>query len=131
MSCGGCSGAGEEPARRRTNAAVCCLCTRGGWRATHCRKNGTLISTLVGYPLPACPLGKHAGADGLVRWAWLRWRGLPHVLRLALEVLAESPHVLTGSGQPLTLRGELPGCGCIDRLKAVCERWAGGAAPAN
>ena len=55
-------------------------------------------------------LGRGVLLDGIrVRWLGLVWRGVPEPLRWALEWRGLLPM-------------ELPGCGCVDRLKAATER---------
>ena len=55
-------------------------------------------------------LGRGTLLDGIrVRWIGLVWRGVPEPLRWALEWRGLLPM-------------ELPGCGCVDRLKAATER---------
>lgn len=70
-----------------------------------------------------CPRGPDS--RGLVRWFWMRWRGVPAPLRWVLS----DPDLcgLLGHDRPAAIE-DFPGCGCIDRLKIWTEglaRWLG------
>lgn len=72
----------------------------------------SLADTGVGLRLEGgqCPAGHHPGSDGKLRWLGVKWRGIPYPVRLWLRV------------RHGTATGKWPGCGCIDRLKTICER---------
>jgi hypothetical protein len=98
-------------------AACCMTCRRAKRRrrdeVVMCSIDGRRLRQKVGDPRAKC---EH-WPDGLgrVRWRGLLWRGLPGPRRWRLEA----------RGYPGVM--DLPGCGCIDRLKAlwsdVDETW--------
>ena len=72
--------------------------------AITCTVLGRPIADLVRRSEP-CPEGRHPDADGIVRWAGVRWFGVPEPLRWAIVwALGREP------------RG-LHGCGCIAAVK--------------
>ena len=71
-----------------------------------------LVGAGVGLALEGglCPIGHHPGSDGKLKWLGVKWRGIPYPVRLWLRV------------RHGTATGKWPGCGCVDRLKTICER---------
>lgn len=109
-------GCGVTAETRRTNAAMCVLCPELGMRVRAdwstvavCTVDGRAFGPR-GERREACPRGRHADEQGMVRWLGSRWRGVPYPLRVRLR----------RRGVELK-RGPLPGCGCIDRVKAWTE----------
>lgn len=88
-----------------TAAAMCALCRHGGPHAERCRVDEAAV--IVRINSRSCPLGRHPDNDGLVRWAGLRWRGVPYPLRRRAA--------------RFTRTGRLPGCGCLDAPKRIVE----------
>lgn len=115
--------------RVATNAAMCHLCPLGrcapemgrdrpsdSWSrltTTH-----TVVACTIGGAVPsafhegACPIGRHQDAGGRVRSRGLLWEGVPFPDRLALWVFDVDHR------RPW----DLPGCGCVARLKAWWRR---------
>lgn len=111
MSCG-CGRRKIEPRQaERERGAMCHLCpmaerdTLEPWAigAVRCTISGLQIQEHTVAAAP-CPLGMHPDAQGLVRWAWLIWYGVPDPIRLALAN---------------RLTGPLPGCGCVKYIKDI------------
>ena len=81
---------------------MCHVCPHGRRNA----KGGVVACTLGGRIMESCPSGRHADANGIVRWRGIRWRGVPWPLRWKLTA---------------TQNKRLPGCGCAHRLKSWWE----------
>lgn len=114
MSCGGCSkpkaaakGYTKSADGRMiqddtmTAAAMCAACQNAG--LVMCLVDGKALTTHA--RAVDCPKRRHP-KDGVVRWAWLDWYGVPFPIRWQLA--------RTGK---ITARSKLPGCGCIKVLK--------------
>lgn len=70
---------------------------------------------------PYPPRWCHVDADGSVRWLGVRWYGLPYPLRVFLWIKYRDRWAWRHVRQ-------LPGCGCIARLKDIwtgVRQWAG------
>ncbi len=103
MSCG-CS----RPTVDLSPAAIMCgACPR---------RNGFVDCSVDGKPMLSrpCPREKHPDAIGRVRWLGIRWYGVPAPIRWygSAGLYAE----VCGLGANVKWR-DLPGCGCIVRLK--------------
>ena len=119
MTCGDCGNSSvTPPAEVRIRAAMCETCPRASrartetsrWGAVACRPTGVPIAVhLVGGE--PCPAGKLPGDDGVTRWAWIRWYGVPYPVRLWLW--ASHPR----HPRPRSFAG----CGCA---KAAKDLWA-------
>lgn len=58
-----------------------------------------------------CPVGHHpSGSAGRLTWIGIKWRGVPYPVRLWYRL------------RHGTATAKWPRCGCIDRLKTLCER---------
>jgi len=102
---------GPTLAVHATRAAMCATCPerRADNSLGTCEISGrAVVLHLNGEP---CGLGRHPDAGGRVKWLGVLWRGVPFPLRLALQVR-----------WPRRNPWRLPGCGCLDRLKAWVER---------
>lgn len=114
----------HKPASLSTadKAAMCQTCPRSiksaAGSAITCTVLGRPIVEVVTIGMP-CPTGRHPDADGVVRWAGVRWFGVPEPLRWAIVwALGREPRGLSG-------------CGCIaavkeSRLGPIIEPWAEG-----
>lgn len=100
----GCKGKTNELDR----AVMCLACPsrRGGL----CKPAGVpIVATIRG--LAVCPKGRHPDDNGVLTWAWIRWHGVPKVVRWAVR-----PWI----GRDRIRR--LKGCGCIVVLKKLWGR---------
>lgn len=90
-------------------AAMCQTCPRSiksaAGSAITCTVLGRPVVEVVTTGMP-CPDGRHPDAAGVVRWAGLRWLGVPEPLRWRLVwALGREPRGLSG-------------CGCVEAVKA-------------
>lgn len=116
MTCASCANKSPEAAQiRRARAILCHFCpyvehtSDGPWTGVGvaCTVSGKPVDHHIQSCHPTCPVGKHPDPAGLVRFAWIRWYGVPRFLRWALAY---------------RLTGAVPGCGCIYRLKNLWLR---------
>ncbi len=109
MSCG-CG----KPAPDLSPAAIMCgACPR---------RRGFIECRVDGKPMLSrpCPKGKHPDDVGRVRWLGIRWHGIPAPIRW--YGLAGLYAKTLGIGARVKWR-DLPGCGCVVRLK---DLWVKG-----
>lgn len=119
MTCTSCTQSRPDADQiRRARAIACQFCfwaehePRDGWMpvAVTCSASGKPVADHIQSCQPSCPRRKHPGADGIVRWGWVRWYGVPKFLRWLV------------AGQ---LTGPVPGCGCHFWLKNTWLRLTG------
>ncbi len=111
MGCN-CNAAVNTREMRQVRASICGPCAGD---SQVCRYDAQPVSVhIMGHP---CPAGKHPGADGLVRWMGIRWRGQPWPLRIWLWTTRYNDRDWDA------FKVKIPLCGCIDRLKSLWERW--------
>lgn len=119
MSCGGCSKPKAEAKGytksadglmvandTMTAAAMCAACPNAG--LVMCLVDGKALTTHA--RAVDCPKGRHP-KDGVVRWAWLDWYGVPFPIRWRLK-----------RKQLVSNPDRLPGCGCIRVLKDLSDK---------
>jgi len=111
----GCTGTNSACSRKAAKAAMCETClfgtggqTRYGPGVVACSIDGKPISVAMTRP---CPRGRHPDADGVIRWAGVRWQGVPMPLRVVLR--------LWHPRHPRLRRWD--GCGCVVILKRGTE----------
>lgn len=84
----------------QTHAAMCSVCMR-------CERWQVNVTTGV------CPRGLAPNRDGHVTWLGMVWRGVPYPIRLLLAFRLRRVSLLRA----------LPGCGCLNRVKAYYETF--------
>ena len=123
---------------RHARATGFVACSLSGRPLVHDAAKGERLRALAAFPAPhagrgcaggacgvprGCPVGRAPDADGRVRWLGIRWRGVPWLLR---QVMADEVASAYWLGLPKTVAlDDVPGCGCIDRIKAWTTRWVG------
>lgn len=116
--CGGCrKGLSPDLGNAiRERAAMCVWCTRANPNAKACPADGK--HTHVHITVRGCPRGYFPDADGLIRWRWVKWMGVPQPVR-------DHTWRVKGKAKGKTLdewRASFPGCGCVRILKAAWLR---------
>ncbi len=114
MTCPSCQQTRPDAADiRRARALLCQVCiyaehdSGGPWdgQAVTCTISGKPVTAHIMSCAPSCPKGKHPDKDGIVKFAWVKWYGVPRFLRWLL------------AGR---LTGSVPGCGCCKWAK---DKW--------
>lgn len=112
MGCG-CS---KKPSNgyAATAAALCHVCIYAEHNPVDPWNEGAVRCTINGYPIhkampiPPCPKKKHPDKQGVTRWLYVRWYGLPFPIRLWLWATHQShrrPSWWTGCGCSVFLKG--------------------------
>lgn len=118
MTCSSCINARPDASQiKRARAIMCHWCLwaehdTGPWDGTavSCTISGRPVDVHISSCRPSCPKNLHPDGDGLVRYLWITWYGVPAFLRWML-------------GKRLT--GPVPGCGCMRWAKNLWLRIKG------
>lgn len=89
----------------------------GGRPLGRCSVAGQPIGLMIAGVKP-CPRGRHPDQAGRVRWMGISWLGVPMPIRWLAAALGRERGGIDQVEQ-------LPGCGCVERLKAWTVRLAG------
>jgi hypothetical protein len=123
MTCTTCQQKRPDAAEiRRARALMCTFCIYAEHDADGPLHGQAITCTIGGRPVadyilscqPSCPKGKHPDTSGIVRFAGVRWYGVPRFLRWL------------AAGR---LTGAVPGCGCVLVLKNLWLRLKGSMIP--
>lgn len=99
----------------RERAAMCLWCNRRG-QSKACPVDGKHTYTHI--TVNQCPRGYFPDADGLIRWRWVKWMGVPRPVR-------DHAWRVRGKAKGKTLaewRESFRGCGCVRKWKAAWMR---------
>lgn len=112
-----CKGPNSACSRLVTKTAMCETCPAGTLGPSRYGR-GVVACSIDGKPIAkaitrACPRGRHPDAEGIVRWAGIRWFGVPMPLRVKLR--------LWHPRHPRLRRWD--GCGCVVILKRGTETF--------